>query len=164
MPQTARYKAVDVTPKMVALTRRRLSRFIETGHRSTGRIVDVVQSDGGPPTGELTASYDRFVSNFVLDILPEPAISALLAAAHQMLSADGLLCLAALSPGESRASRTAMRAWQSIYAIRPELLGGCRPLELLALLPTDQWQILHKETVQPFAIPLEIVVARKIGD
>ncbi len=162
LPLTARYKAVDITPKMVELTRQRLSGFVGTGRHGNGRRVEVEQSDGGPPEGELPASYDRFVSNFVLDILPEPAIAVVLAAAHKMLLTNGLLCLTTLCAGNRRTSQLAMHCWQTIYSIRPELLGGCRPLELATLLPASQWQIVHQETVQPFAIPLGIVVARKI--
>lgn len=152
LPQTACYSGVDITPQLVAAARRRVAAF--------GTRAQVEQSDGGPPT-ESAAAHDRFVSNFVLDILPAAEIDAVLNVAHRMLSDDGLLCLASLAPGKGLLSRPVMQVWKTIYRVRPDLVGGCRPLELASLLSVRQWRTAHREVIAPLGIPLEVVVARK---
>jgi SAM-dependent methyltransferase len=62
LPPQARYLAVDSSATMVALARTRLARFGE-----------------------------RFVSNYVLDLLSLPDMAHLLAEAHRLLVADGRL-------------------------------------------------------------------------
>ncbi|HSW11458.1 MAG TPA: class I SAM-dependent methyltransferase [Solimonas sp.] len=153
LPADARYTGVDLTPRMIALSRKRLARF--------GVRAKLHQSDGGPPADEQARSHDRFVSNFVLDLLPEVEIEAVLAAAHRMLADDGLLCLASLAPGRGFASRRIMRVWEAIYRVTPAVVGGCRPLQLRTLLPDSRWRVLHNEVVGPLGIPLEVVVAAK---
>lgn len=149
----ARYKAIDVTPEMVAATRNRLAAF--------GSRVVVVQSDGGAPDSEAPASYDRFISNFVLDLLPQQEIDAVIAAAHRVLVADGLLCLSSLAPAQGPVSRRIMGIWDQVYRRAPSLVGGCRPIPLRQLLDEQQWSVIHAETVAPLGIPLEVVIASK---
>ena len=49
--------------------------------------------------------------------------------------------------------------WQRIHRLRPTLVGGCRPLEMLALLSEAEWQIHHAAVVAPFGLASEIVIA-----
>lgn len=153
LPADARYTGIDLTPRLVATARQRLSRF--------GARASVRQSDGGPPQGEPAGAHDRFVANFVLDILPEAEIAAVLDAAHAMLSDDGLLCLASLAPGRGFVSRRVMRVWEAVYRVAPGVVGGCRPLELRARLADERWRVTHSEVVGPLGIPLEVLIARK---
>lgn len=155
LPSHAWYQGVDITPEMVDRAIDRLVRF--------GPRAQVTLSDGGPPSGYTPASMDRFVSCFVLDLLPEAEIRAVLHAAHEMLGEDGLLCLASLADGESGASRRIMQAWRAVYGWAPALLGGCRPLALEDFLPAAAWQVCHRCVVRPLGIPLEVVIAQKVG-
>jgi hypothetical protein len=82
---------------MVALARDRTERF---GARAT-----VVLSDGSPPLREPSEAYDRFVSCFVLDLLSDADIDAVLREAHRMLAPGGLLCLTSLATGSGPVSR-----------------------------------------------------------
>lgn len=153
LPETATYRGIDLSPTMVALARSRLDRF--------GERAAVVLSDGGPPVGEPDASCDRWVSNFVLDLLSEEAIDGVLAEAHRMLVPGGLLCLASLSTGSTRSSRMAARAWSAIHGWSPELVGGCRPIEVTRHLAPEQWLVRHHARLAPFCIPSEAVVAER---
>ena len=153
LPETARYRGLDLSPKMVELARARLAPFAAR--------AEVVLTDGAPPASEPTASCDRFVSNFVLDLLPEEDIAAVLSEAHRILAPGGLLCLAGLSTGAGAFSRLVSRAWARVHALRPALVGGCRPLELLAWLPPEQWRVRHHAQLAPFGVPSEALVAER---
>lgn len=150
---TAAYRGVDLSPTMVALARGRLEPF--------GTRAEVILTDGSPPTIEPAASCDRFVSNFVLDLLSEADIAAVVREAHRMLVPGGLLCLTSLSIGHSVLSRSLSRLWAAVHAFSPALVGGCRPLDLLAYLPASSWVVRHRARLAPFGVPSEAIVAER---
>lgn len=153
LPQAARYRALDLSPTMVRLARERLAPF--------GCRAEVVLTDGSPPVAEPPASRDRFVSNYVLDLLSEGDIAAVVREAHRILEPGGLLCLSSLSTGTGSFSRLVSRAWSRVHALRPALVGGCRPLELLSWVPSKQWRILHHAKVARFGVPSEVLIAER---
>jgi SAM-dependent methyltransferase len=153
LPPGATYHAVDLSPKMVALARDRLAEF--------GARAKVEASEGDPPSEVPSASCDRFVSTYVLDLLSEEDIRALLREAHRILVPGGLLCLASLSTGVGLVSRTLASLWSSVHRLSPSLVGGCRPIELLDFLSTSDWKVLLHERVAPFGVCSEIVVAER---
>jgi hypothetical protein len=57
-----------------------------------------------------------------------------------------------------------MAIWKRLHAFRPSLVGGCRPIQLAARFASPEWEIVHQHKKASFAIPCEIVVARKRGD
>ena len=117
---TTTYRAADLSPKMAGLARQRLVEF--------GRRVEILLTDGNPPTAEPTAAFDRFVSNFVFDLLSEAEIEAVLVEAHRILRPGGLLCLSSLSTGHNIVSRGLARFWTGVHRLSPWLVGGCRAL------------------------------------
>jgi SAM-dependent methyltransferase len=151
LPETACYQGVDLSPTMVELARQRLLPYVSR--------AEVLLTDGSPPTVETMGRFDRFVSNYVLDLLSADDIAAVIREAHRMLEPHGLLCLSSLSMGSGLLSRLVARAWGFVHAIRPSLVGGCRPLDLLAWLPQTSWQVRHHTRVAPFGVPSEVVIA-----
>jgi len=154
LPNDATYRAVDISPVMVELARQRLAPF---GARAIAKL-----SEGGPPVDEPSASYDRFLSNFVLDLLSVEDVARVIAEAHRMLRPGGLLGLASLTTGFTPVSRAFAWFWARIHAFRPALVGGCRALELLEFLPRAAWRIRYHDRVAPLGIALEVVVAERI--
>jgi ubiquinone/menaquinone biosynthesis C-methylase UbiE len=154
LPASATYRGVDITPAMVDLARTRLSRF---GARATIELTN-----GGPPSGEPGASCDRFVSNFVLDLLSVEDIKAVIDEAHRMLSAGGLLGLSSLTPGFTAGTRLMAGLLAGVHRLRPQWIGGCRALELLEFLPKSQWQVRHVARVAALGVPLQAVVAQRV--
>jgi ubiquinone/menaquinone biosynthesis C-methylase UbiE len=152
LPESARYRGVDLSPAMVRLATQRLACF--------GARVEVALTEGSPPAAEPGNSCDRFVSNFVLDLLSVQDIEAVLREAHRMLEPEGLLCLSSLSTGRGLA-RIAAWGWARLHALRPELVGGCRPLDLLSFVALPRWSIRHHAQLAPFGIPAEVVVAER---
>ncbi|MDH3673346.1 MAG: class I SAM-dependent methyltransferase [Gammaproteobacteria bacterium] len=153
LSNTARYRGVDVSPRMVRLAQARLA--------SHSPRAEVILTEGGPPVDEPAGSYDRFVSNYVFDLLSHEDIRAVLREAHRMLRPDGLLCLSGLSSGSGFGSRMVAGVVSWIQSLRPSLVGGCRPIDLLPFLLESEWQVQHHSKVVPFGIPSEVVVATR---
>ena len=151
LPAKASYRAVDISPKMVRLAQQRLRPYSE---RASVRL-----SEGGPPDGEPSDSCDRFVSNYVFDVLPEDEIRRIVQSARRILRPDGLLCLTSLSTGVGPLSRAVARAWTWLQARRPSAVGGCRPLDLPQFVRAPEWEIRFHRKVVVLGVTSEVVVA-----
>lgn len=154
LPDSATYRAVDLSPTMVKLAEERLAPFSSR--------AQVVLTDGAPPVEEASGSCDRFVSTYVLDLLAEEEIATVLGEAHRMLKPGGLLCLSSLTTGSGVASRLVAHLWSGVHWLSPSLVGGCRPIDVADSLPASEWRIRHQARVAPFAIPSEVVVAERL--
>lgn len=153
LPGDARYRGLDLSPTMVRLAEERLAPF--------GSRAEVALTDGSPPVAEPAVSCDRFVSNYVLDLLSEDDIAAVVCEAHRILEPGGLLCVSSLSTGTGPFSRLMSRTWSRVHALRPALVGGCRPLDLLSWLPSELWRLRHHAKLTPFGVPSEVLVAER---
>jgi SAM-dependent methyltransferase len=153
LPSGARYLGLDLSGTMVALARERVARF--------GARAEIRQSDGTPRIEAPSGSFDRFVSTYVLDLLPEGEIDALLAEAHRLLAPGGLLGVAGLGLAERGAPRAVAWLWGRVHQLNPALVGGCRPLAVAPRLREPVWRIRERSLVAPFAIPSEVVVAER---
>ncbi len=150
---TATYLGLDLSSTMERLAGRRLVPF---GPRAAVRLTD-----GSPCLDLPDTSCDRFVSNFVLDLLGEEDCQAVFAHAHRVLAPGGLLCLSGLAPGFTTLSRVVARVIQVAHAVRPVLVGGCRPLEFLRFLDEARWRVRHQNRLAPYGIPSAVLVAEK---
>ena len=151
LPPTATYHGVDVSSTMTRLSRERLARF--------GGRVQITPSDGIPMLAAADHSIDRVVSNYVLDLLADEDARQLVSEARRVLTPDGRLCLCSLTRGINLASRFVTWGWSRLYAIRPMIVGGCRPIELRKYLDELEWNILYHGVVTGFGVPSEIIVA-----
>jgi ubiquinone/menaquinone biosynthesis C-methylase UbiE len=152
LPVTARYRGVEISPKMASLAHKRLARWAP---RSEVVLME-------PPARVLPGSdgqFDRFVACYVLDLFPEQYAVTALAEACRLLAPDGLLCLVSLTHGITRTGRAVSDAWRTISERWPASLGGCRPIELATLLDADTWHIAHREVLTRWGIPSELLVA-----
>lgn len=151
LPAEATYLGVDLSPRMIGLARERLEGY--------GPRAEVRLTDGEIVIPESSASFDRFVSNYVLDLLSEDDIRSVLGEAHRLLVPDGLLCLAGLSTGSGLLSKGVAWMISRVHSLSPRLVGGCRPLELCRFLADERWQLRMRQPVAPFGIPSEAIVA-----
>jgi ubiquinone/menaquinone biosynthesis C-methylase UbiE len=151
LPPNATYRGVDVSSTMVRLSRERLARF--------GDRVQIEQSSGVPKLDMADRSIDRFVSNYVLDLLSKEDARQLLIEVRRVLTSDGRLCLCSLTQGINFASRLVTGVWSRLYALRPMIVGGCRPIELREYLDERDWNIQYQSVVTGFGVPSEIIVA-----
>lgn len=151
LPADARYLGLDVSGTMVDLARERVAAFAPR--------AEVRQTDGRVVLDAPDGSYDRFVSNYVFDLLSTDDMRTLLAEAHRVLVPGGLLGTTGLTYGRSRPSRWISRAWAALHARRPRLVGGCRPVQVGGLLDESAWTIREHRVVSSFGIASEVLVA-----
>jgi ubiquinone/menaquinone biosynthesis C-methylase UbiE len=149
LPSNANYFGIDLSTTMVKLATERLARF---GSRA---VV-------APATGALpleNASIDRFVSTYVLDLLPEQSQHEVIAEARRALRPDGLLCLVGVTPGVSIFSKIVMGGWQWLFSKNPAWVGGCRPTRLAEQLADSEWVIRFHAVIVAWGVASEVVVA-----
>jgi SAM-dependent methyltransferase len=153
IPRDCRYVGVDVSPKMVRLASARLGRWPE---RASIRL-----SDGSSHLHEPDGAFDHFVSNYVFDLLAPEYATAIVAEAHRILGDDGKLCLVSLGRGRAGLSRIVTALWERVWRLKPELVGGCRPVDLRNLLVPGQWSVDHHETVVSLGLTSDLLVASR---
>ncbi|HSN17392.1 MAG TPA: class I SAM-dependent methyltransferase, partial [Gammaproteobacteria bacterium] len=107
LPADARYLGFDLSDTMVALARGRVASFAPRAR--------IERSEGGMHFAAGDGSFDRFVSAYVLDLLPPEAIAAALTEAGRLLRPGGLLCLLSLTAGTSFTSRLVAGTWDRLY-------------------------------------------------
>jgi ubiquinone/menaquinone biosynthesis C-methylase UbiE len=151
----ATYLGVDVSATMVGLASRRLRGF--------GDRAQVRRSDGAPHIDAPDGAFDRCISTYVLDLLSNDEIIAVLKEAHRVLNPDGLLGLVSLTNGPTAISRVVSTAWRGVHHLSPWVVGGCRPIALRAFMSNCEWRIDYSNIVVRFGVPSEIVVARLIN-
>ena len=138
---------------MIGLAKTRLARF--------GSRVQVQQTDGSLQFDAHSEIYDRFVSAYVADLLITSDIAALFCEAYCLLLPGGRLCLVSLTTGTGLFSHLVVSAWAGLHRLSPTLVGGCRPLELQAMLEVRSFQVEYVQTVVAFGIPSEVVIAKR---
>ena len=151
LPPDGRYLGVDVSSTMVELARQRLTPWQER--------AEVRLSSGEPRIALPDGSCDRFVSAYVLDLLSDTDIEAVLGEARRLLAPGGRLGLVSLTTGNDRLSRALCTAWSAVHRWRPALVGGCRPVVLRDRLSAGGWHMLHHEIVAAFGLRSEVLVA-----
>ena len=145
------YLGVDVSARMTQIARARLSAYSD---RAT-----VEQTDGAFAFDVSSASQDRVVATYVLDLLAPDVIQRVLDEVHRLLRADGRLCLAGLTWGTRLVGRLVSTLWAVVHRLRPEWVGGCRPLRMRPFLADDKWEVVHHEQVQAWGVPSEVLIA-----
>ncbi len=153
LPTEARYLGIDISETMVGLARQRLAQW---NSRASVRHVD-----GSLPLDLPESSFDRFVSTYVLDLLSAEQMVAVITEAARLLSDSGLLCLVSLTEGRTPVSRFVSGAWAGFHRLRPQLVGGCRPIQILPALAPATWNVAYHTLVTAFGVPSEIVIARR---
>lgn len=170
LPPAARYVAVDVSPVMVALARRRLSNEVDSGR------CEVLLTDGDPCAPEVrcqaAGAFDAVVCTYVLDLLAEEDALAVLAEAWRMLRPGGRLCISGITYGKGVGSSIVAGLWELVHWANPATVGGCRHQRLVPYLEASSargntWRIVHCENIPGFGANLlawlwsEVVVAVK---
>ncbi|MDH3494419.1 MAG: class I SAM-dependent methyltransferase, partial [Acidobacteriota bacterium] len=150
----AKYCGHDVSPEMVRLANEKLASY---SNRAT-----VMLTVGGAPGAEPGEAYDRFVSNYVFDLLSDEDIKAVLVEAHRILRPEGILCLSGLSTGASLPTSLISGSLGLIQSLVPSLVGGCRPIDLMPYVENPQWKIEFHEKVSAFGVTSECVIARRV--
>jgi ubiquinone/menaquinone biosynthesis C-methylase UbiE len=155
LPGSANYRGFDISRTMVELAHNRLRRF--------GDRASVEQSSGESALPLADASADRFVSTYVLDLLPEDDIRRAVLEAHRVLSPEGLLCLVSMASGATLLSRVVTATWAGVHRLSPRIVGGCRPIRLGEFMTSHNWRVVLDQPVVSWGITSEVVVARRFS-
>jgi SAM-dependent methyltransferase len=150
LPADAVYFGYDVSETMVGLARARLARF--------GVRASIARSDGSARLPLATGSCDRFVCTYVLDLLARGDARAVASEAARVLARDGRICLTSLTRGTSPFSRILQSVWEAAWQLRPQLVGGCRPIELADSIGS-RWRIQYREIVCTLGLCSEVLIA-----
>lgn len=153
LPANARYVGIDISETMVALAKERLLPF--------GPRAKICLTDGSLDLEFEPAFFDRFVANYVLDLLSIEDIRRVIQEARRVLSGGGLMGLTSLTNGFTPISRFVERTWTTLHAIRPALVGSCRPISLLEIVTGPGWRIQYDEKFIQYGVPSEVLVAEK---
>ncbi|MDQ6852279.1 MAG: class I SAM-dependent methyltransferase [Actinomycetota bacterium] len=151
LPPAATYLGVDVSPRMIDLASKRLEMWSD---RATAELVD---GNGTAPVPD--ASVDRFVSNYVFDLLSPEARRDALDDAHRALAPGGLLCVTGLTPADGGLPSWVSRAWKRVWMRWPVLVGGCRPIRVTDAVDPAAWDVRHRHVVTAWGITSEAVIA-----
>ena len=149
----ATYVGIDISTTMIGIASRRLALW-------SARAA-VRQADGTTKLPYPDCSFDRFVTTYVLDLLPEPAIDHVLNEARRLLRPNGKLCVVTSTEGVTAVSRVVTAIWKSIYALNPRLVGGCRPLRISTFLDRAAWKMEHVYVVCSWGICSELMIASR---
>ena len=150
LPASVNYLGVDISPVMINLATSRLAAWAER--------AEVVLVDGSLPLPADDGFADRVLSTFVFDLLDEDDARAVLDDLRRILTPDGRLCLASLTHGDRLLERGVSRTWTGLWRVAPQLVGGCRPITVSALL-AHHWQVQHHSRVNRWGLVTDVVIA-----
>jgi SAM-dependent methyltransferase len=151
LPVTARYVGLEVSPRMAALTRDRIQGWAD---RAMVALID-----GQSPWPVAPASADRVVAAYVLDLLSPAGIQDFFAQARRVLRPGGMVAVASLTPGRAGLARLVSSAWTALWGLRPSLTGGCRPVDVAAMLPPDAWAAVQQQVLTRFGVTSQVLTA-----
>jgi ubiquinone/menaquinone biosynthesis C-methylase UbiE len=153
LSRKATYLCFHISSTMVSLAKTRLNKY--------GPRVEIRLTNGSLKLPLPDSRFDRFISNYALDLLPPEDIEVVMYEAHRVLEMEGRLCLISLTYGNTLASQVVIWLWRRIFGFHPSLVGGCRPVKLLDFISEKMWEVIHHNLVVTFGIPSEVIVARK---
>jgi len=156
LPASATYLGSDLSTTMIDIAGQRLAPFAER--------AKVMQSDGSMHFPLADHSVDRVISTYVLDLLPESDIRLALAEAHRVLTPNGKLCVMSLTHGETVPSKLLSGIWSKLFRLRPQWVGGCRPIRLAPFFGRHDWTIEYRTVISQFGVPSEVLIASPVGD
>jgi ubiquinone/menaquinone biosynthesis C-methylase UbiE len=137
---------IDVTPEMLARARDKAAKSGVPHTLTVGDAYALAFPD---------ARFDLVMNAYMFDLLPEDSFAAVLHEMRRVLRPGGRLVLTNMARGR----KLRHRLYESIYRLRPSLLGGCRGVTLRPHLEAAGFRVTHEEYVSQLGFPSEIVVA-----
>ena len=142
-----RNEGVDLTPAMLQRARDRLVK--------SGLTNYVLQAGDAYHLDYPQQSFDVLFNNYMFDLIPERDFTRILAGFNRVLRSGGRLALVNMTRGASWFNSL----WDSIYRLRPSLLGGCRAVELAPYVEAAGFSSICRRQVSQLGFPSEVIVA-----
>ena len=105
--------------------------------------------------------FDRLYVGYILDLLPYSDLEPLLLDFRRVLVQDGKLVILALTEGINLPSKALVALWKAVFELSPAICGGCRPLELQALVREAGFTGIQRKVIVQAGVPSELVTAYK---
>jgi ubiquinone/menaquinone biosynthesis C-methylase UbiE len=140
----------DLAPGMVRVAAARVAKA-----GLDGRVSLCIADGTDPPFS--TAVFDAIFMSFTLELFDTPKIPVVLRACGDMLQPEGQLCVVALS---RREANLAVHVYEWVHRRMPRWVD-CRPIYLTELLRDAGYQIVATRRRSMWALPVDIVLARK---
>jgi ubiquinone/menaquinone biosynthesis C-methylase UbiE len=122
------------------------------------QITALAQADGAwLPFA--SASFDRLLCTYVLDLVALADLPRWLAEFRRVLKPAGCMVLVSLTEGVNLPSRGFVALWKLAYRISPIACGGCRPLQLAGLVRQAGFECVERRVVLQLGVPSELLVA-----
>jgi ubiquinone/menaquinone biosynthesis C-methylase UbiE len=137
---------VDVTPEMLARARAKAERTGVPHTLALGDAYALAFPD---------ERFDVVLNAYMFDLLPEEAFAPVLRELRRVLRPGGRLVLTNMARGR----RLRHRLYETLYRLRPALMGGCRGVTLRPHLEAAGFAVEQEEYVSQIGFPSEILVA-----
>lgn len=140
---------IDLSEGMLARARHRLSNHNFVNYRLIHGSAMTLQIQ--------SSSIDLLMNNYMVDLIPYAQIPDVLAEFHRVLKPGGRLVLVNMTKGQSAVSNL----YDRIFNCLPRLSGGCRGLQMSAILQQHRFRVQTREYIQQCLFPSEVIVAGK---
>ena len=101
-------------------------------------------------------SFDGLLNCYMIDLLSEADIPAVMQEFRRVLCPDGRLLLVPMA----RQKPIVQELWMWVFRHFPLLVGGCRPLDVAGWLRRSGWQLERQEQISQMGVRSELFVAR----
>lgn len=163
-PNSVKWHGVDQSPEMIA---RFKERFYSCASKKMEASCEyIANGDAAKLLSTIpTNSYDRFISTYCLDLLSEEDMYKVLTLAEHLIHPEGEIILAGITYGWKDSVKTFLMTlgWNLMYRIKPKVVGGCRPQNLIPYVKEMDWEITKVVRTKPQGFPWmmsEIICAR----
>ena len=148
---TGKTYGIDISSGMLDVTRKRLQRAC-----LMERVELYCGDAAGMPFDE--AQFDAVFSSFSLELFDTPEIPKVLGEINRVLKPHGRLGVVSMSKQDADSLLTRLYEW--VHETFP-VYADCRPIYVEQSLKEAGFKIQHKEKVNLFGLPAEIVVGEK---
>jgi demethylmenaquinone methyltransferase/2-methoxy-6-polyprenyl-1,4-benzoquinol methylase len=151
--KTGKAYGLDISPGMVQVTGRRLEK---------ARLMDRVELYCGDAASlpYKDSTFSAVFMSFMLELLDTPEISIVLNEVKRVLKTGGRLGVVGMSAGNGHSLMVRLYEWT--HQKWPKYVD-CRPIHVQQLFQDAGYEIKRKEKSVLYGLPIEIVLAMKVG-
>jgi ubiquinone/menaquinone biosynthesis C-methylase UbiE len=141
---------IDISNGMLARAAAKMPELATQGLLQIGSAYALPYQDG---------CFDAVAGAYILDIIPDESLVAVLGEWHRVSKGDGRLVLVDMTRGAYWYNRF----WGLLYDLHPKLMGGCRPVNAEPYLREAGWEMVERRELSQFTFASEVILARPAG-